>query len=87
MKSIQRYLKRPLSAAELRRADAGKLAAEQAFERTYYSHGIDNVEVEVKITNRSNPNGLTITRKCGERAKVERFINMGWATRNGYATR
>ncbi len=87
MKSVQRYLKKPLQKIDRWKVETAKLAIENAMQTTLSGLEGEDCKIEIHITNRRNPNGLVVTRKVNEPVKVERFINMGWATRNGYATR
>lgn len=80
MKSIRRYVKRPIP----------QVLREQLINTALVAHRYANtyegarVEVEITLRNGRNPNGLTARANEDGAVTVERFINLGWAKRNGY---
>jgi hypothetical protein len=49
-----------------------------------FDRGNELTTAEIRLPNKTNPNGFTIRLGNDGKPLVERFINLGWARRHGY---
>jgi hypothetical protein len=72
------YCRRPFTREERSRIAMAMSAAEWAWKNS----GMN--DVEIRMYNTRNPNGITVRRSTNQPVIAERFINLGWARRKGY---
>lgn len=79
--TLKQYINRPLTPSEAKRAAMALVVVKEA------AVILDRrTKTEVTLLNRINPNGIVVSMRPGQEAKVERFINLAWAKRHGYAS-
>lgn len=83
-KTTSAYVRRRPRADEKPRIDDAIRVFEHALKNLRFYGENANSDVEITLRNKLNPNGFVISVDARGKPKVERFINLGWARKNGY---